>query len=237
MHKVHEPPQSGTPRQCARWYFDVISPFAYLALARVESLAEQVDLLYRPVLFAALLRHWDHKGPAEIETKRVWTYRWCTWLARCEGLRFAMPARHPFNPLPYLRLALAAGCTAQAVRTIFDALWTTGADPAHEGLVQDLALRLGVAHHPDALQSARSALHTLTDEALALGVFGVPTLVMDGHLFWGLDGMDLVEAYRSDPSLFEQAAMRRAGSVPLGVTRRLRHAPDDQGSSARTQRP
>ena len=59
---------------------------------------------YRPVLFAGMLAHHGQKGPAEIEAKRAWTFRHVHWLAHSHGIPMDTPARHPFNPLPLLRL-------------------------------------------------------------------------------------------------------------------------------------
>src|SRR4029077_7260879 len=110
------------------WYFDFVSPFSYICLHRMGDLP--ADITYRPVLFAGLLNHWGQKGPAEIPAKRRYTYRWCHWWSEHLGIPFRFPAAPPFNPPPHLRLALAAGPTAQVVGRIFDAIWTTGRDAA-----------------------------------------------------------------------------------------------------------
>ena len=100
----------------ANWYFDFISPYSYFGLFELERLGSQVSIDYRPVLFAALLNHWGQRGPAEIPGKRTWTYRWCTWYAAQHGIPFKLPHAHPFNPLGYLRLAIAANCDPAAIR-------------------------------------------------------------------------------------------------------------------------
>src|SRR5882762_10584208 len=125
------------------WYFDFVSPYSYLCFHRLAGIS--AVMTYKPVLFAGLLEHWGQKGPAEVAVKRRWTYRWCTWWARELGIPFRFPAAHPFNPLPHLRLALAAGCTAEAIRRIFDAVWTTGADASQgfSALCSDLGVPLG----------------------------------------------------------------------------------------------
>ena len=65
------------------FWFDVVSPYAYLAFERLpqamEGLSYSVD--YKPVVFGALLKHGGQKGPAEIEPKRQWTFRQVHWLA------------------------------------------------------------------------------------------------------------------------------------------------------------
>lgn len=204
----------------ADWYFDFISPFAYIGLARLGRLSQKLDVRYRPVLFAGLLNHWEQKGPAEIAPKRVWTYRWCTWWAAQQGIAFRSPAVHPFNPLPYLRLAVASGNTPRAIRLIFEAIWTTGADPADEQAFAELARSLDVDPLRLGDQAIKDALRLETDQAVSRGVFGVPTLIVDGELFWGADAMDFVEAYLDDPGIIATDEMKRAATLPVGASRK-----------------
>ena len=93
------------------FYLDFISPYAYLAFEQLpqalQGLSYAVD--YQPVLFAGLLKHHGQLGPAEMPGKRDWTYRQVLWLAHRHGIPLQLPAAHPFNPLPLLRLALACG--------------------------------------------------------------------------------------------------------------------------------
>src|SRR5262245_50584274 len=95
----------------AVWYFDVISPFSYLALGEIEALAERIRIAYKPILFAALLEHWRHLGPAEIPPKRLHTYRLCLFEAERRAIPFRFPPHHPFNPLKPLRLLVALDAT------------------------------------------------------------------------------------------------------------------------------
>ena len=111
------------PPQTAAWFFDVISPFSYLALGEIEELARTITIVYRPVLFAALLSHWKHLGPAEIPPKRLHTYRLCIFEAERRGIRFRFPPSHPFNPLRPLRLIAARDAAPSAVRTVMDKIW------------------------------------------------------------------------------------------------------------------
>lgn len=92
------------------WYFDFISPFAYLQCEELHQLGPGVRVRYRPVLFAGLLEAHSHKGPAEIVRKREFTYRYLVWHARRMQIPFKMPPEHPFNPLRLLRLAIACDC-------------------------------------------------------------------------------------------------------------------------------
>ena len=202
------------------WYFDFISPYAYFAFLKLDSaLPADVEIRMRPLLFAGLLNHHGHKGPAEIASKRIWTYQSCAWTAAQAGIPFRFPAAHPYNPIAYLRLCLAAGATRAATRTIFEALWTTGADPADPALVATLAERLGVSRAAVEASEVKQQLRANGDDAIAAGVFGVPTLVIDGQLFWGVDGMDFAAAYLADPALFATDEMRRLAALPAAATR------------------
>lgn len=202
------------------WYFDFISPYSYFGSLQIESLGEHVQLNYCPVLFAALLNHWGQKGPAEIEAKRKWTYRWCTWWAQENNIPFRMPAAHPFNPIPYLRLAIAADCAPKAVQTIFNTLWTTGADPSDPQLLSVLLQRLDVDPARLREQTIKDALRQQTDRAISHGVFGVPSLHINEQLFWGADALDFVKAYLTNPALLDTAELLRVSTLPVGAARK-----------------
>jgi len=200
-----------------RWYFDFVSPFSYLALWRLAEVAAEIE--YRPVLFAGLLGEWGQKGPAEIGPKRQWTYRFCQWQAAQLDIPFRFPAQHPFNPLHHLRLAIATGSTPPVVRRIFEAIWTTGADPADRAAFESLCGELNVA--PDAITApdVKAALRENTEQATARGVFGVPTFDVDGTLFWGVDAIDFLKAYLEDPAILHSAEMKRLETLPVGAAR------------------
>ncbi|MGB0210656.1 2-hydroxychromene-2-carboxylate isomerase [Algiphilus sp.] len=207
------------------WYFDFISPFAYIAFERLHTLPADVRIQYRPVLFAALLDHWGQKGPAEIAPKRQWTFRWCTWLAQQHGITLRAPAVHPFNPLPYLRLCLAADCNPDAIRTIYRAIWTTGADPESPEQHRALADSLGIDPARTADPAIKQALRDGTASAAAAGVFGVPTLRIDGELFWGVDGMAFAADFIRDPAVLDSPGMRAIDALREGSVRRGARGP------------
>jgi 2-hydroxychromene-2-carboxylate isomerase len=155
------------------WYFDFISPYAYLGLHALRRLPKGTHLEYRPILFAGLLKHFGQKGPAEIAPKRKWTYRSCIWLARQSQIPFRMPAAHPFNSLASLRLAVAAGSTLIAIETIFNALWTTGSNPGDPTMVERLAGQLGAPLERLSDARVKDELRVNTQRAVQSGVFGV----------------------------------------------------------------
>lgn len=194
------------------FWFDVVSPYAYLAFERLphalEGLSYSVD--YRPVLFAGLLKYWGHKGPAEIEPKRQWTLRQIHWLAHAHGIALKMPAQHPFNPLPLLRLVLACGPNRRVVEALFHHAWRSGGHPVDEVELAALAARLAPREDP-ACNAVKEALRGNTDDAISRGVFGVPTMEFDGRLFWGLDALPMVAAAMRGDAWFDGPAWAEAG--------------------------
>ena len=158
------------------WYFDFVSPFAYLQSEELGSLPPRVAVRYRPVLFAGLLGANGQKGPAEIPAKRAFTYRFCLWRAKSLGIPLRFPPEHPFNPLPLLRLAIACDSTADAVHRIFRFVWRDGRLPDLPIEWAELAGSLGVPDADARIATAevKDELRRNTDEAIARGVFGVP---------------------------------------------------------------
>jgi 2-hydroxychromene-2-carboxylate isomerase len=182
------------------FYLDFISPYAYLAFEKLPLalMGHSVSVTYKPVLFAGLLKHYGQLGPAEIAPKRDWTYRQVSWQAREQGVALDMPASHPFNPLGLLRLALA--CDQQGLpnryvcETIFKHVWVGGADAADAARLQALTALLKPVDDPTG-DAVKARLKAHTDEAVALGVFGVPSMLVDDNLFWGLDALPMLRAY------------------------------------------
>lgn len=196
------------------WYFDFVSPYSYISLYRLKEIS--VPVAYKPVLFAGLLNHWGQKGPAEIPAKRKWTYRWCTWWAKELGITLRFPSEHPFNPLPHLRLALACGSRPDAVKRIFDSIWMSGANAGEA--FPSLCRELGVDDQQ--IQEAKDLLRRNTEEAAARGVFGVPSFVAHGEVFWGADAVDFLKAFLRDPEVLRNEEMRRVDALPVGAARR-----------------
>ena len=204
------------------WVFDVISPFAYLAFPRLAELPPGVQLEFVPVLLAGLLERFGQLGPAEIASKRRFTYRFALWRARRLGMAMRLPPAHPFNPLAALRLIIAAGSDRRAVGAVLDAVFRDGRNVSDPAVIAALAHELGVADPQAALATPaiKQRLRENTEWAAARGIFGVPTLVVGEEFFWGHDAMEMALEYLDDPQAFEDASMRTVEQLPVGVERR-----------------
>lgn len=206
----------------ATWYFDFVSPYAYLQSRMLGKFAGKAAIAMKPVLFAGLLGHWKNVGPAEFPPKRLWTYRFCTWFARDQGIPFKFPPRHPFNPLKPLRLAIAEGAAPAAVQAIFDFIWAEGRDPNDPAEWKALGAKLGLADADAAVEKpeVKEALRANTEAAIAQGVFGVPSFVIGGEVFWGVDATEFVLQYLENPALLRDPEFRRVANLPAAAERR-----------------
>jgi 2-hydroxychromene-2-carboxylate isomerase len=203
------------------WVFDLISPYSYLSLKQLPLLPAGTQLELVPVLFAGLLNHHGHVGPAEIASKRRFTYRFIVWRARKMDVPLKMPPAHPFNPLSALRLVIAAGSDRRSVETAFDFVFGQGRDVADPAVLADLGRELGIEAVEVALNDpeVKQTLRNNTDWAIERGVFGVPTFVIGDELFWGHDAFDMAVDYLRDPARFNDREMSRIDTLPVGVTR------------------
>lgn len=203
------------------WYFDLVSPFAYLQFQNFGRLPEELTITPKPVLLGAILKHWGQLGPAEIAPKRLHTYRICQWLATERGVPFRMPARHPFNPLKADRLLCALGPDLETVRRAFGFVFVEGRAADTDEEFATFGEHLGVSNALERASTpeAKDKLRENTEEAIVRGVFGVPTFHIDDENFWGDDATGMLLAYFGDRTIFSRGEMARLADLPVGVRR------------------
>ncbi|KWI72915.1 2-hydroxychromene-2-carboxylate isomerase [Burkholderia ubonensis] len=205
----------------ATWYFDFVSPFAYLQLEQFERLPPTLAIEPRPIVLGALLAHWGQKAPAEIAAKRVFTYRHAQYRADKLGIPFRMPPAHPFNPIRPLRLAIAMGGSLDVIRRIFRHIWRDGHDVASP---EGFAALCDAVSYPEGVsavdaQDVKDALRAHTDHAIAHGVFGVPTFEWDGELFWGEDATAMFVDCVASRAWLDSPEVQRISALPDGIRR------------------
>lgn len=204
------------------WYFDFISPFAYLQWVRLQNDYDDIALRPHPILFAGLLKHWGQLGPAEIAPKRIFTYRHVVWRARQAEVPFSMPSAHPFNPLRFLRLAVAADCRTDAIDRIFRFIWAEDGDLEDDAAFEALGHAVDVKKPLQAVAgtAVKNRLIANTEQAVRENIFGVPTLLVHGEPFWGEDATDLAMAVARNPDLLQEETFQKASNLPVGIQRR-----------------
>lgn len=185
------------------FYFDLGSPFAYLAAERLQDvLGEQVQ--WQPVSLGALFKltgrsSWSLGDPARRQAGMAEVER----RARVYGLPpVRWPDPWPGNYLMAMRAATFAYRTGQGhefAMQAFRGAFQEGSDLSLPAEVLRAAAHAGL--DPRAVEEAtddpsvKLALRNATDTAHRLGVFGVPTIEIDGELFWGDDRLDAAAAH------------------------------------------
>ena len=208
------------------FFLDFISPYAYLAFEEMPKQLMGIShrVAYQPIVFGAVLKHHGHMGPAEIPGKREWTYRQVLWQAKQMGIALDMPLAHPFNSLSLLRLAVACSEDGAPNRyvceTIFRHVWQGGQAAEDANRLAQLSQALAPKRDmQDA--SVKDQLKHNTEQAIAQGVFGVPTFAVDDKLFWGLDALPMLRQYIVKDPLFDESDWQSANSIKTGITRKL----------------
>jgi 2-hydroxychromene-2-carboxylate isomerase len=209
-----------TSNKTVAWYFDFISPFAYLQWQLLQRQTTDFTLQPIPTLFAGLLAHWDNKGPVEILPKRQWTYEHCLWIAHRHGIPMRLPAQHPFNPLPLLRLCIAKQNDHAVVDRLFRYVWQEGHLPSDDHAWQALLKELQITQTEIETTEVKDTLRRHGDLAIAANVFGVPTAVVNQQCFWGVDATDMLIAYLQQDAFFSTAAFEDAKNLPVGIQRK-----------------
>ncbi|MBX2813969.1 MAG: 2-hydroxychromene-2-carboxylate isomerase [Myxococcales bacterium] len=215
-----------------RFYFDFISPYAYLGWQCVRPLVARNgrEIEPVPILFAALLNHYGHLGPVEIPPKRKYVFKDILRQAHDLDVVVAPPLAHPFNPLLALRIAgldLDPPNRHRVIDVLFDAIWVNGQgveDPEIVRHLLDVAGLEGLRLVSEACEhSAKAQLSATTQEALECGVFGVPTVEVHGEFFWGVDSFKHLERFLAGKDPIDHEQLSAWNNIPVGTSRKRRY--------------
>lgn len=211
-----------------RFYFDYVSPNAYLAWARLPALAARHGVAIEPVpvLFAGLLQAHRQLGPAEVAPKMRWMWKNTLRKAAMIGVELNPPVFHPFNPLIALRvssLAMVADEQRRLIDALFDAVWVRGLHVAEPAVVESVANEAGL-DGAALIERARDAtcktrLRAQTDDAIAAGVFGVPTMAVGNEIFWGYDDLMFVERFLEGANSIADRNLQAWSAPPASAVR------------------
>ena len=212
-----------------RFYFDYISHNAYLAWVEIHEIGARCGQRVQPVpvLFAGLLNAHGQLGPAEIAPKGWWMSKNVLRKAARRGIPLSPPPSHPFNPLLALRvssLPMPEERQRELIDGLFRAVWAGGGGVTDPEQVAAIAGAAGIdgrsavaeAGAPEAKQRLRSE----TDAAIAAGVFGVPTMIAGGELFWGYDDLEFLEAFLRGEDPLDREALEAWRGIRASAVRR-----------------
>jgi 2-hydroxychromene-2-carboxylate isomerase len=229
---------SATPATI-RFYFDYESPNAYLAWTQLPKLIQRYGCTVDPVpiLYAALLDAHGQLGPGEQPAKGRWMIKNLARKALLLGVPLNPPAFLPFNPLLALRVTLLASRSNERdalIYALFRAVWVRGLHVSETAVVERVANEVGLPGAALVRQTqspeVKSRLRSQTDQAIARGVFGVPSMEVGDELFWGYDDFPHLELCLAGKDPIDPAEWaKRDRSVPASsVRRRFRKAKEDR---------
>ncbi|WP_163995521.1 2-hydroxychromene-2-carboxylate isomerase [Pyxidicoccus caerfyrddinensis] len=212
-----------------RFCLDYLSPYAYLAWTRMPALAARHGRVLEPVpvLLAGLLNALGTVGPAEIPPKRVYVFKHTSRIAHEFGVPLVPPPSHPFNPLLALRVTAAVEdleARSRLVSALFASTWGGGkgaetpeaVSAAIQAAGLDAPALLAAAQTPEVKDRVRRN----TEEALAAGAFGVPSVLVDGEMFFGVDSLGHLERFLRGEDPLSHVDLERWRDLPSTASRR-----------------
>jgi 2-hydroxychromene-2-carboxylate isomerase len=189
------------------FHFDFSSPYSYIASEQIEQLAARHgrSVSYKPMLLGALFKV---AGTAPLteqyEPKARYSIHDFTRSARFAGVPYRHPSKFPIASVGAKRAVLwlqqrHPELAAPFIHAVYRAFFVEDRDISDATVVLDIARQLGI----DAEQLAagiqqpeiKDRLRAQVDQAIALGVFGAPTIVVDGEVFWGNDRLPQIERW------------------------------------------
>ena len=212
------------------FYFDYISPYAYFAWRRIPSLAKKYNrkIEAHPVVFGKLLDKWGQLGPAEIPPKNNWLNQYCLRYSTINGFEYNPPKKHPFNPLAALRMSLkeVSGINQfQVIDAIFEGGWSQGADLGDLSTLICLLKKQHIDGENLSKQVYKQKVKNLlvheTNTAIEMGVFGVPSIIIDNNLFWGNDQIEHIELLLAGKDPLDREKFNAQIKRPRAIDRKV----------------
>jgi len=184
------------------FYFDYGSPYSYLADTQVEAIAQRsgATLERKPMLLGGVFKATGNHSPAELPAKSKWSAFDMPMWAHHYGVPFNRNPHFPVNTLALMRGAAAAqidGVFETYHPAMFKAMWVDGRNL--NDIKEVVAVLTGAGLDARKLgqrlqdQDAKDRLKATSDEAVARGVFGAPTMFVDDMMFFGNDRLPFVE--------------------------------------------
>ena len=178
------------------FYFDFISPYAYLAYKKIQSLPKDIKIKYKPVLLGALHNLEGITAPAFIKPKLKHMISDCDLIANKNKSNFIWNSKFPINSLSIMRgyLFINAENRELYLNVMFDAYWKDNLDISNEKILKNLIekCKINSSKFFDGIKDLKikDELKSITQEAHDKGIFGAPTFVVNNKIFWGQDRLE-----------------------------------------------
>lgn len=186
------------------YFFDFSSPNAYFSTIQIQNLSREmdVDIVWKPIFLGGLLRDLNTTAPAfQNELKRSYLRKDLQRWSKKYQIPFSMPDEFPIMTVRPLRGVLHVmnrrpESLTPYINAVFTAYWVDNRDISERNVLEDIveSLELETESFFEDVQSEeiKQELKNRNDRAKERGVFGVPTFIVGGELFWGKDRLDFV---------------------------------------------
>ncbi|MEM7799008.1 MAG: 2-hydroxychromene-2-carboxylate isomerase [Chloroflexota bacterium] len=184
------------------FYYDYVSPTSYLAWTQLPALVQRTgaSVLYKPALLGGIFKSTGNRAPISVPAKGVWLANDMARFATRYGVTFNMHPNFPFSSVYLMRGAIKAlqmGVIEDFNTVMFNGIWVDNADMTDPSALGKMLNKAGI--DSQAIMASmqdpeiKQALFDRTEEAVAKGLFGMPTFLVGGELHWGQDRIDFVE--------------------------------------------
>ena len=180
------------------FYFDFISPYAYLAYKKIQSLPKDIKINYKPILLGGLHNLQGITAPAFIKPKLNHMISDCNLIAKKDKSNFIWNSKFPINSLNIMRGYLYINVEKKDLYLdiMFDAYWKDNLDISNEGILKTLLekYKIEVISFFNGIKGTKikDELKSVTQKAHDKGVFGAPTFIVNDKIFWGQDRLEFV---------------------------------------------
>ena len=180
------------------FYFDFISPYSYLAHKKIKILKEKknVNFNYKPILVGGLHNLQGITAPAFIKPKLKHMISDCDLIAKKDESNFFWNSKFPINSLNIMRGYIFINDESKNLYLdlIFDAYWKDDLDTSNKKILETLLEKCKINSNEffDGIKDPKikNELKIITQEAHDNEIFGAPSFVVNGKLFWGQDRLE-----------------------------------------------
>jgi 2-hydroxychromene-2-carboxylate isomerase len=190
-----------TTKQTIDFYFDLTSPYSYVAAEQIEEIAAAGNrtVNYKPTLLGFVFKSTGNTAPMMNPAKGKYSAKDFARTARFHGLQINWPKKFPINATTGSRAILQVLNTqpekaGELIRALYKAYFVDGQDITEDSTVQAVADSIGLdgaaliaGAQTDAV---KEQMKNAVQESIDAGMFGAPYFVVDGEAFWGQDRME-----------------------------------------------
>ncbi len=186
------------------FYYDIVSPYTYLAYKRILEIekSSNIKFIYKPILLGGLHKLSNITAAAFIQSKKKYTMHDCQIISEKFKIKFKYNDKFPISSLKIMRgvLVIEDSKKKNYIDKFFNAYWCNNVNLSDESEIIKILDSLKIDYNEYIFKindkKTKDLLKNLTDEAFKKDVFGAPTFVVNGKIYWGQDRLDFaIEEY------------------------------------------